>query len=39
MVNLVPPHGSDTVLSLMVPEGEREAELERAQDLPRLPLT
>ena len=38
MVNLVPPHGSDTVLSLMIPEGAREAELARARDLPRLPL-
>ena len=39
MAKLVPPHGSDSVLSLMVPEGDRAAELERAKGLPQIPLT
>ena len=39
MAKLVPPHGSDSVLSLMVPEGDRAGEVERAKGLPQIPLT
>lgn len=39
MSKLVPPHGSDSVLPLMVPEGERAQLLEHAKSLPQIPLT
>lgn len=39
MAELVPPHGSDTVKPLLVLEGERESEQERAKSLSKIPLT
>jgi sulfate adenylyltransferase len=38
MSKLVPPHGSDTVKPLIVPEAERADELERAEKLKKVPL-
>jgi sulfate adenylyltransferase len=35
---LVPPHGSETVKPLLVPEAERTEELRRAQTLKKIPL-
>jgi len=39
MSNLVPPHGSETVQPLLVPEAERAAALKRAEELPKISLT
>jgi len=39
MSKLVPPHGSDTVMPLLVPETERAVSLRRAQALVRVPMT
>jgi sulfate adenylyltransferase len=39
MSKLVPPHGSDTVIPLLVPETERAESLRRAQTLTRVPMT
>ena len=39
MSNLVPPHGSESVQPLMVPEAERAAALQRAEALPKIQLT
>ncbi len=38
MSKLVPPHGSDTVKPLLVPEVERAEELRRAEGLRKIPL-
>jgi sulfate adenylyltransferase len=38
MAKLVPPHGSDTVKPLLLPESERAAELKRAEGLKKIPL-
>ena len=38
MAQLVPPHGSETVKPLLLPEGERAAELARAENLKKIPL-
>jgi len=39
MSKLVPPHGADEVMPLLVPEVERKAELERAQNLKQVPVS
>ena len=39
MSKLVPPHGSEVVLPLLVAEEKRESELERAKSLKKVPLT
>jgi len=39
MSKLVPPHGSKTVLPLLVAEDQRPSELERAANLKKVPLT
>ena len=39
MSKLVPPHGSDSVQPLMVPEADRAQLIEHAKTLPQLPLT
>ena len=39
MSKLVPPHGSDTLMALLVPETERAESLRRAQSLKRVPMT
>ena len=39
MPELVPPHGSQKVLPLLVAEDKRASELERAGSLPKIPLT
>ena len=38
MAKLVPPHGSDTVKPLLLPESERAAEFKRAEGLKKIPL-
>ena len=38
MSKLVPPHGSDTVMPLLMPEAERADELKRAEKLRKIPL-
>ncbi|MGI9481588.1 MAG: sulfate adenylyltransferase [Hyphomicrobiales bacterium] len=38
MSQLVPPHNSDTIKSLLLPEGERAEELKRAEKLKKVPL-
>jgi sulfate adenylyltransferase len=38
MAQLVPPHGSQTVKPLLLPESERAAELSRAETLKKIPL-
>ncbi len=39
MSKLVPPHGSDSVQPLLVPEADRAQLIEHAKSLPQLPLT
>jgi len=39
MAKLVPPHGSDKLMPLLLPEAERGAELERAKTLPQVKMT
>ncbi len=39
MAKLVPPHGSETLMPLLLPEGERAAELERAKAMPQVKMT
>ncbi len=39
MPQLVPPHGSDRLLPLLLPEAERAEEIEHAGTLPKIPLT
>lgn len=39
MSTLVPPHGSDTLKPLLLPEGERAAELAKAKTLKQVPMT
>ena len=39
MSKLVPPHGAETLKPLLIPEGERPEALERAENLPRVPLS
>ena len=39
MLNLVPPHGSDSLKPLLVPETERAEEAKRAAHLKRIPLS
>jgi sulfate adenylyltransferase len=39
MSKLVPPHGSDTLMPLLLPEAERTESLRRAQSLKRVPMT
>lgn len=39
MSNLVPPHGSDAIQPLLLPENERDAEVQRAQSLRKVPLS
>ncbi len=39
MSKLVAPHGSDTLMPLLLPESERAASLTRAQSLKRVPMT
>ena len=39
MAKLVPPHGSDTVRSLMVPQQEMDTKMAKAKTLPQVPLT
>jgi sulfate adenylyltransferase len=39
MPNLVPPHGSDQPLPLLLPEAERAEELKHAETLTKIPLT
>ena len=39
MSKLVPPHGSDSVQPLLVPEAEREQLIEQAKSLTQIPLT
>ena len=39
MVNLVPPHGSDSLKPLLMPKTERAAEAERAERLKQVPLS
>ncbi len=38
MLELVPPHSSDTIKALLLPENERAAELARASSLKKVPL-
>ena len=39
MSNLVPPHGSDSLHPLLLPESERAEELKRAASLQKVPMT
>ncbi len=39
MSQLVPPHGADAVQPLLLPESERDAEVQRAQGLKKVPLS
>ncbi len=39
MAKLVPPHGSDRLMPLLLPEGERAAELERARTMQKVRMT
>ena len=39
MSKLVAPHGSDRLQPLLLPEAERAAERQRAEALPRVPLS
>ena len=39
MLNLVPPHGSDSLKPLLLPESERSEEARRAASLKQVPLT
>lgn len=39
MSKLVPPHGSDTLMPLLLPETERAESLRRIQNLKRVPMT
>jgi sulfate adenylyltransferase len=39
MSNLVPPHGAESLKPLLLPETEREAELERAAHLKQVPMS
>jgi sulfate adenylyltransferase len=39
MSKLVPPHGSDTLMPLLVPEAERAEHLKRAETLRKVPMT
>jgi sulfate adenylyltransferase len=39
MSNLVPPHGSDSLQPLLLPESERAEELERAATLKKVPMS
>ena len=39
MPELVPPHGSETVMPLMAPKENRASEIERAKTLKQVPLT
>jgi sulfate adenylyltransferase len=39
MSKLVPPHGADKLMPLMLPEAERAARLRRAQGLIQVPMT
>ena len=39
MLNLVPPHGSDSLKPLLLPKTERKAEAKRAGNLKRVPLS
>src|SRR3546814_2270430 len=38
MSQLVPPHGSETVKPLLLPEAERSEEMKRAKELRKVPL-
>ena len=39
MSKLVPPHGSENVLPLLVPQGDRAGLIDHASSLPQIPLT
>ena len=39
MLNLVPPHGSDSLKPLLLPESERAEEARRATSLRKVPLS